>query len=190
MAPFGVTVLIVCGVVAVLTAADTINITVVLPMVPLGPVIASDYASFSFETNRAHDLFTFQSHPRPSLVNLMRVLWMAGAGGADSVASHARMGPNIRIGGSSADVSAFVPASDPLPDKDTYRLTQADMDSYVTVSSWNGTITPGLNFRDADSATLALAHLKALTATLSWTPVGPLLSVEIGNGTLVRGCGA
>ena len=54
------------------------------------------------------------------------------------------LGPNIRVGGNSADESAFVPSSTPLPSGDTYRITSADLDSYnVAIPTWNGTLTLG-----------------------------------------------
>ena len=103
---------------------------------------------------------------RPSFVNLMNLLRSAAGGGAVAGVR----GPNLRIGGNSADKSAYVPAGTPLPLNDTYRITGADFAAYAAaVPLWNGSITPGVNFRDATSAALAVAHVAALNAAIPWS---------------------
>jgi hypothetical protein len=149
---------------------DTINVTMdeKLTTVPL----PSDFASFSYEVKCTPGMFSYQGSPRKSFVNLMNVLRTASGG---------LQGPNIRIGGNSADESVYIPESTPLPTGDTYRISDSDFASYLSaVPLWNGTITPGVNFRNPFSAALAVAHLQGLDKII------PLKSslingVEIGN---------
>lgn len=87
----------------------------------------------------------------------------------------------MRIGGNSADESAYVPSSDPLPTNDTYRITDADFAAYLmAVPLWNGTITPGVNYRDPDSAALAVAHISALSSLIPWS-MDLVEGIEVGN---------
>ena len=153
--------------------ADRIDIDISSTTAMGAAPIASDFASFSFETNRALALLVFPAGSdaaRPSLTNLMQLLSDAAGGSR---------GPNVRVGGSSADASAFLPADQPLPAGDTYRISDADIAAYrVALPKWNGTLTATLNFRNPSSPALALSHLKAL---LSLDSAHLLRAVEIGN---------
>lgn len=52
------------------------------------------------------------------------------------------VGPNIRVGGNSADESVYT--SGPLPPGDTYRITSADLEAYkLAIPTWNGSLTLG-----------------------------------------------
>lgn len=65
--------------------------------------------------------------------------WVCSVNGADS-----GTGPNIRVGGNSADESAWVPAPAGLPAGDEYRITDIDLMAYVTaVPLWGGSLTLG-----------------------------------------------
>jgi hypothetical protein len=139
-----------------------------------GRVIASDFVSFSFEVTHATDMLTFHEQPRPTLVHLMQQLQQA--------AGNTR-GPNVRIGGDSTDESVWVPSPSPLPTNDTFRLSIKDIIAYASVVPlWNGTISPGLNFREPHNPMYALAHLKALVSNMKWADQGGILeAIEIGN---------
>jgi hypothetical protein len=114
-------------------------------------------------------MYTFQGKPRTSFVNLMNVLQSASG----------EAGPNQRIGGNSADESAYVPTNDPLPLNVTYRITDTDFNAYLmTVPLFNGSITPGLNFFSPDNTSLAVAHVNALATIVPWKMIDGL---EIGN---------
>ena len=95
-------------------------------------------------------------------------------------ASGASGGPNIRIGGNSADTSAYVPASEPLPAGDSYRITDADFACYAaTVPAWNGSVVVDVSLRDATNATLSVNHLTAAARVLAGTRL--IEAVEVGN---------
>ena len=144
-----------------------------------GRATASDVVAFSFEVPGALQLVSFQGRPRPSMVNLMQLMRAAAAGGDDTTGV---AGPSLRIGGDSTDDAAWVPAGQPLPCNYTYRLSAVDVQALAAaLPLWNGTFTPGVNFRDPVSAEWAVAHVKHLVQTFAWTPAGPLAAVEIGN---------
>jgi hypothetical protein len=91
-------------------------------------------------------------------------------------------GPNIRVGGNSADESAYVPAAEPLPEHATYRITDVDFLAYASaVPRWGGSLTLGLNFRSAN-ASLAEAHVRGLAAALPGVWNSTLVeALEVGN---------
>ena len=116
-------------------AADTISIDVSSAPAVSAP-LPPDFASFSYEVHCAPDMLTLNGAPRASFVTLMRGLQALGGG----------RGPNIRVGGNSADESAYLPPSTPLPAGVKYRIGPADLAAYPTVAQWNGSVTLGLNF--------------------------------------------
>jgi len=147
-------------------------LTVTVNPITVGYPIASDFASFSYEVACVPILFTFNKQSRTSFVNLMNNLRTASGG---------TRGPNMRLGGNSADESVYLPPSQPLPNGDTYRINNTDFQAYLmTVPLWNGTITPGVNFRDANDASLAVAHIQALSNIIPWSD-NLVQSIEIGN---------
>jgi hypothetical protein len=116
-------------------------------------------------------MVTFENQPRTSFVNLMKNL--------QQITGEA--GPNVRVGGNSADESVYIPASTPLPTNDTYRISSVDFQAYLTaVPLWNGTITPGVNFRNATSPDLAVAHISALSQAIPWSQ-NLVEGIEVGN---------
>ena len=163
-----------CALTALLVAAaravDTIAIDAsAAPSLGLGP-IAPDFASFSYEVHCAPAMLTLNGAPRASFVTLMRAL--QSLGGA--------RGPNIRVGGNSADESAYLPPSTPLPPDVKYRIGPADLAAYPTVALWNGSVTLGVNFRGGNDATLELAHAAAIGAAIPWAS-GVVEALEVGN---------
>lgn len=171
--PLSLAALLACAACAVFASArDTVSVNLPPASAPaLAASIATNFASFSYEVDCGLPMLTFGGGPRPSFVALMREL-QSVSGGA---------GPNLRIGGNSADKSAWLPAPAPLPRNDTYRITPADVAAYLAaVPLWNGSITPGVNFRDAADAALAVAHVQGLTAGIPWS--SPLIeAIEVGN---------
>jgi hypothetical protein len=107
-------------------------------------------------------------------------------------------GPNIRIGGNSADTSWFSDnPNDPLPKNITYRITSEqwrtgskvlngytscagnDLRSYLAaVPQWNGTVTIDVNFRQAADPSWAVNHITAVNTIIPWSLVD---GIEIGN---------
>jgi len=161
-------------------AADQVNAA--LSNSAITDPLPADFASFSIEVSSVIPTFEYPAGSgtaRPSWVNLMKHLSAVANGGGPGV------GPNIRVGGNSADLSAYVPEPAPLPVNDTYRITAADFQIYLAaVPLWNGSLTLGLNFRDGKDDTLALNHMKAALAYTSPTgaALAPLIQeVEVGN---------
>jgi hypothetical protein len=152
----------------VVHGADTVVVTLGTSR-PSARPIPSDLASFSYEVDCVPGMTTYNGGVRTSFVNLLSAL-QAPSGGR---------GPNIRIGGNSADKSAYV--SGTLPAGDTYRITTADFHAYkAAVPLWNGTITVGLNFRAGTDSTLELAHIAGL-ATVIPLDSDLIDGFEIGN---------
>jgi hypothetical protein len=145
-----------------LTAAKNLGLGVVPP----------DFASFSYEVGCAIPMFSHAGGARASFVGLMKQLQ----------AVNGARGPNMRIGGNSADESAFAPGSGALPDDAKYRITPADFAAYAAaVPLWNGSLTAGLNFRGGANATLEAAHAAALGAALGWGAASFVEALEVGN---------
>jgi hypothetical protein len=133
--------------------------------------IPPDFASFSVEVGTTFDILTFNNAPRNSYINLMKHL--------KSMNTNLR-GPNLRIGGNSADQSEFVPASTPLRVNDTYRISVADLSAYsAAVKQWNGTIVMGVNMR-SHIPDLALLHVQAIAENIGFDS-DFIDSIEVGN---------
>lgn len=157
--------LLACAVTAV--AADSAVVTLSRTVVQPQP-IRENFVGFSIEVDGALKQMTVNGALRQSYSNLMKVL---------RDCSHSA-GPNIRVGGNSADESVYVP-SGPLPSGDTYRITSADLQAYLlAIPTWNGTLTLDVNFRDPSSAALAVAHVKAAAAVMPWSLIE---GIEVGN---------
>jgi hypothetical protein len=106
---------------------------------------------------------------RVSYANLMNQL---------RVAANSDRGPNVRVGGNSADESVWIAPTTPLPVNDTYRIGPQDLACYAaSVPGWNGSRVLDVNLRDAASPALAVAHLTA-AQSLGWELIE---SVAIGN---------
>ena len=142
-----------------------------IPTLPGGPSIAPRFVGLSIEVGSAPSTFNaggLGGTPRRSLALLLNALRTA-AGDAQ--------GANVRVGGNSADESAYVP-SGPLPANITYRITDADLRAYAAaVSAWNGTITLDTQLRHADQPALDAAHVRAALPILG----AALEKVELGN---------
>jgi PPE-repeat protein len=153
-----------------LASGDTATFQLTLhPTLPGAPPIASRFIGFSIEVGSTPGTFNaggLGGSPRGSLASLFNAL---------REASGDAQGPNVRVGGNSADESAYIP-SGPLPNNITYRITDADLQAYATaVSQWNGTITLDTQLRYADRPALDTAHVRAALSLL-----GPALEkVEI-----------
>lgn len=137
-------------------------------------------------------MLTLNGGPRRTYVQLMRNLMLSGT---------KYHGPNIRIGGNSADESAYIPEGVvvsgyhhshahpdlPLPKAYKFRITDANISTYKqVVPLWNGTVVIDTTLRNATDPALAVAHLNAIERILGWdtrTALGDLFveSVEIGN---------
>ena len=132
--------------------------------------ISPRFVGLSIEISSAPEMFSVGGKgglPRVSFTNLMSALRTDA------------LGPNIRIGGNSADNSVYLP-SGALPPGDTYRITDADLESYAAaVPTWGGTIALDVSLRDATNATLAVDHVAAAFRVLGGAPL--LETVEIGN---------
>ena len=138
-----------------------------------GAPIPPRFVGLSIEVSSAPQVFLtggLGGPPRPSFTALMRALAAAGGGASSG-------GASVRVGGNSADESAWVPTG-ALPPNTTYRITAADFAAYnAAVPLFNGSVIIDTTLRYADSSALAAAHAAAATAAL-----GPLLEhIEIGN---------
>lgn len=135
--------------------------------------ISDRFVGFSLEVSAAPVMFAvggLGGPPRKSYPTLMNTL---------RDASGAKAGPNIRIGGNSADSSVYLPGNDPLPTNDTYRITDADLQLYAAaVPAWNGTIVLDVNLRNPSSPKLAVNHVVAAGKLTGWDLIE---AIEIGN---------
>jgi len=149
------------------SAAFTLTRTRVAP-------IPGRFVSFSIEVSRAPDVFLvggLGGAPRASFAQLMNAL--RAAAGDDA-------GAMIRVGGNSADESAYTSAA-ALPNGTNYRITDADLDAYAAaVPAWNGSlvIDTTLRYPGSQGAQLDVAHLAAAVKRVGF---GLIEGVEIGN---------
>ena len=128
--------------------------------------ISPSFVGFSIEVGSAPQVFLVNGtggKPRASFASLLNQLNPFGI--------------NTRIGGNSADESAWVNVPDPLPSNSTYRITQADLDAYGAARAWNGTLTLDVTLRYTDPK-YALAHVQAALAS---SESSLFTSFEIGN---------
>lgn len=151
-------------------ASDTVSVAVSSNALPV-PKVASDFASFSYEVPCVPTMMSFGGKPRTSFINLMLNLQeQSGAAG-----------PNIRIGGNSADESVYISPQTPLPSGDKYRISDSDFNAYLAaVPQWKGSITPGVNFRDGNSGALGVAHITALSQIIPFGSGSIVEAIEIG----------
>jgi len=142
----------------------------------LSEPIPQRFVGFSIEVSSVPGVFLkggLGGSPRFSFAALMNTL---------KDESGSSLGPNFRLGGNSADESAWVPDPAPMPANSTYRITQADLDAYKSVlPSFNGTITLDTSLRYGTDPSYTLAHIAASKATLGVFPLGFLENIEIGN---------
>lgn len=166
-----------CSVVAAGQSADTVSVVVSTVPLPGSRPIASDFASLSLELNEAPLFLGLPpAPPKTAFINLMRAL-SQGTGG--------RRGPQLRIGGNSADHSVWWPSgSGPLPPNMTYAITEADLQGYVAaVPQWNGSIVLDTNMFLENSTAWGVALVEAAGRVIGWGPSAPLaiVGVEVGN---------
>jgi hypothetical protein len=142
------------------------------PRLPGGPPISPRFVGFSIEVGSTPGTFNaggLAGTPRRSFAALANAL---------RAASGDVQGPNVRVGGNSADESAYVPNGGPLPANITYRITDADLRVYAAAAAlWNGTITLDTQMRHPDLPVLDTAHVGAALSILG----AALEKVEIGN---------
>jgi hypothetical protein len=136
--------------------------------------IPGRFVSFSIEVSKAPDVFLvggLGGAPRASFARLMNAL-RAAAGDA--------AGAMIRVGGNSADESAYT-SSASLPAGTTYRITDADLDAYkAAVPAWNGSlvIDTTLRYPGSQGTQLDVAHLAAAVERVGFALIE---GVELGN---------
>lgn len=153
------------------SAADSASFTLTDAAVAAVP---PRFVSFSIEVGSAPQVFLvggLGAAPRASLARLLNALREAAGDAA---------GAMIRVGGNSADESAWVPTGD-LPNGTTYRITTADLDSYeAAVPAWNGTLVLDITLRytGKSGTDLDVAHLTSALGRLGTSLVE---GVEIGN---------
>jgi len=156
------------------SGGDTLTVT--LSATAASPPIPVDFVGFSLEINNAGPILGLPPAPLNGVyVQLMRNL--AAASGA--------AGPNLRIGGNSADGSLWwPPGSGPLPANISYAITAADLEAYArAIPAWRGSLvldTVLAGVAADQSVRLATAHYAAARAAL---PAALLdtMRVEIGN---------
>lgn len=148
----------------------------------LTPPLPTDFVGFSIETMSTLRMIQQPgtSNARTSFVNLMRNLAATSSGAAQA------LGPNLRVGGSSADGTIYGPPGTPLPPNITYLITDADLAAYRTaVTQWGGTVTVDVNFAlGAYQPQLGAAHIAAAVKVLGWVGDGGgglIDGIELGN---------
>lgn len=162
---------------ASLVAGDTVGVVISGAPLPPGLPIPSDFSSLSLEVNEAPLFLGLPpGPPKAAFIALMRALSPGGS---------SQRGPQIRIGGNSADHSVWWPSgSDPLPPNMTYAITDADFKAYVAaVPQWNGSVVLDTNMFLENNTTWAAALIAAAGRAIGWGPSAPLavFAVEVGN---------
>jgi hypothetical protein len=130
-----------------------------LPSVNKAPIPAR-FVGFSIEVGSTPAVFLLGGlggTPRTSFATLMNIL---------RAASGSARGPNVRVGGNSADESVWLP-SGPLPPNSTYRIAQADLDAYLlAMPAWNGSLQIDTTILYPKDPSFAVAHIAAARKTL------------------------
>ena len=142
------------------------------PSVDKAPIPAR-FVGFSIEVSSTPAVFLLGGlggTPRTSFATLMNIL---------RAASGSVRGPNVRVGGNSADESVWLPSGD-LPPNSTYRITQADLDAYrLAMPAWNGSLQIDTTILYARDPSFAVAHIAAARKTLG--------IMDVDEGGLVEG---
>ena len=149
---------------------DTVTVDVTTTVLSPG-IIPANFVGFSQEVSDAPTFMgRFPSPPNAAFVQLMSNLREASGGGP---------GPQIRVGGNSADSSLWWPTASPLPPNQTYAITHADIASYsYALPLWNGSIVVDTSMFLQDNASWAAAHVSAVAAYMGWERVA---GIEVGN---------
>ena len=152
-------------------AGDAVTVTVSTTALSPG-AIPADFVGLSQEVGDAPTFMgRFPSPPNGPFAQLMANLREASGGGP---------GPQIRVGGNSADHSLWWPAGGaPLPPNQSYAITAADFASYAAaLPLWNGSIVVDTSMFLQDNSSWAESHVRAVAAGLGWSRVA---GVEVGN---------
>jgi hypothetical protein len=81
-------------------------------------------------------------------------------------------GPTLRVGGDSSDYSLYWPSRAPLPARQAYAITDADLDMYAAaLPTWGGRMVLGTSLFLQNNASWAAAHAAAVTARMGWALV-------------------
>jgi hypothetical protein len=136
-------------------AASTSSLNVQLSSTPLSAPLPPDFVGFSIEVPSAPVMLgPYPGSPRQSFANLMQFLQRLN--GLDAP------GPTIRPGGSSADLSEWLPTPSECANRPvnvTYCINGNDLYSYAqAVPLWNGKITLDVSFRSPNVTGPSVAH--------------------------------
>ena len=151
-----------------------LTVTVDVTSARSGP-LPPDFASFSVETpcpkammfNNGRDV---SEGIRTSYLGLLG--WLRDASGTN-------VGPNIRIGGNSADESWFAPdGKTPTPPPGLHVLTDDDVAAFTHYASADASITPDLSLRNPHDPNNTVLYAKAVAAAVE---LRGLHGFEIGN---------
>jgi len=150
-------------------SSDTITVAVGDAPLPLALPLPTNFASFSMEVPDALHFLGPAARPNAAFANLARTLRDVSGG----------RGPSVRIGGNTADTSAWHEGPSPLPPNVTYAITRADLLSIAAaLPQWDGRVVIDTNFRLQDDTARVSDHVSAVSAILGWDRVE---GVEIGN---------
>lgn len=143
--------------------------TIRVGMSAVSAPIPHNFVGVSQEINDAADfLGRYPLPPNAPFVQLMRNLQRASG----------LEGPQLRVGGNSAETSVWWPGGGPLPPNQTYAITAADLSSYAaSVPLWNGSLVLGTSMAIPDPS-WATAHVAAIDTQLGW---GLVDAIEVGN---------
>ena len=159
-----------CALACALVGAAGDVLRVQLSDAPISPPISPTFASFSLEiSDAAFMLGMSPAPPNAAYAQLLRNLQTPGG-----------RGPQLRVGGNSADFSVWWPSGvGPLPPNQTYAITEADLLSYrAALPLFNGSIVIDSSMYFADNTTFAAAHVAAVRDILTWERVD---GIEVGN---------
>lgn len=143
-------------------AIDLVNVTLSDTPLRASP-IAPNFASFSYEISGVLAMIgRSPAPPNPTFVRLMNNLRDVNGGA----------GPQLRIGGNSAETSVYWPSNDPLPPNQTYAIKPADLESYAAaLPLWNGSAVIDTSMFVAGNASWAVAHVAAVSQLMGWDRV-------------------
>eukprot|EP00672_Neobodo_designis_P017893 CAMPEP_0174844064 /NCGR_PEP_ID=MMETSP1114-20130205/10887_1 /TAXON_ID=312471 /ORGANISM="Neobodo designis, Strain CCAP 1951/1" /LENGTH=507 /DNA_ID=CAMNT_0016078297 /DNA_START=27 /DNA_END=1550 /DNA_ORIENTATION=+ len=141
--------------------------------------VPRNMASFSVEVPSPREMIIDKAtgDVRTSYIHMMHFLGeVANSAGAPP----GRHGPNLRIGGNSADETWYCPNASGVhpPNGDGYVVSDADISAFSHVAGWNGTLSVDLSLRNATDPSNALAYAAAVRQQLL---AADIMNFEIGN---------
>ena len=143
--------------------------------------VPRNMASFSVEVMSPLRMIIVDAHTGAVRASYLEMLnFLGGVASPDGGIAGQRLGPNLRIGGNSADETWYAPNATGVqpPFGKGYVVSATDIAAFAHVKAWGGTLTVDLSLRNATDPDNAMAYAAAVHTALS---ADDIMNFEIGN---------